>query len=98
MSEQPKKSQEPMYQLLREENLKEFNARRAQGEKCNLRGVNLRGLYNVGKLQIKQGNYPARGTARKRQVRSPVHQQSISLTLNFLPRADSRMAAINPSS
>ena len=44
MPEQPKITQDPMYQLLRDEKVEEFNSRRAQGERCNLKGVNLRGL------------------------------------------------------
>jgi uncharacterized protein YjbI with pentapeptide repeats len=44
MSEQPKITQDQMYQFLRDEKVQEFNSRRAQGEKCDLRGVNLRGL------------------------------------------------------
>ncbi len=44
MSEQPKLSEDPMYQLLREENVHEFNLQREQGVPCDLRGVDLRGL------------------------------------------------------
>ncbi len=44
MSEQPILSEDPMYQLLREENVREFNLRRARGAPCDLRGVDLRGL------------------------------------------------------
>jgi uncharacterized protein YjbI with pentapeptide repeats len=44
MSEQPKISEDPMYQILREETVQEFNDRRAEGEQCDLRGVDLRGL------------------------------------------------------
>src|SRR5512135_2807130 len=44
MSEQPRLSEDPMYQLLREENIHEFNLRRARGVPCDLRGVDLRGL------------------------------------------------------
>jgi len=36
--------------------------------------------------------------ALKRQVRSPVHQQSTSLTVNFLPEKHSSNEEINPSS
>jgi len=44
MSEQPLISEDPMYQILRGENVEEFNARRAEGAQCDLRGVDLRGL------------------------------------------------------
>jgi len=44
MSEQPLISEDPMYQMLRGESVEEFNARRAEGEKCDLRGMDLRGL------------------------------------------------------
>ena len=44
MSEQPRISQDPMYQILRGENVQEFNARRAEGAQCDMRGVDLRGL------------------------------------------------------
>ncbi len=37
-------SQDPLYQLLRDDKVQEFNARRAKGESCNLEGVDLRGL------------------------------------------------------
>jgi len=45
--------QDPMYQLLREERIEEFNKRRAQGEPCDLtncdfRGLDLRGLNADG--------------------------------------------------
>ena len=35
---------EPLYQLLRDGNLEEFNRRREKGEECNLSGSDLRGL------------------------------------------------------
>ena len=44
MSARPKISQDPMYQLLRDENVPEFNARRAKGVVADMRGVDLRGL------------------------------------------------------
>jgi uncharacterized protein YjbI with pentapeptide repeats len=44
MSEQPLISEDPMYQVLRGENVQEFNARRAEGAQCDMRGVDLRGL------------------------------------------------------
>ncbi len=44
MAEQPKLSEDPMYQLLRDEDVHEFNLRRARGAPCELRGVDLRGL------------------------------------------------------
>ena len=44
MSAQPKITNDAMYQLLRDEKVVDFNARRARGENCDLRGVNLRGL------------------------------------------------------
>ena len=42
--QQPKISQDPLYILLREEDVHEFNLRRAKGMQCDLRGVDLRGL------------------------------------------------------
>lgn len=44
MSARPKISQDPMYQLLRDENVPEFNSRRAKGVPADMRGVDLRGL------------------------------------------------------
>jgi uncharacterized protein YjbI with pentapeptide repeats len=44
MSESPKISDDPMYQILRADNVQEFNARRAEGAQCDMRGVDLRGL------------------------------------------------------
>ncbi len=40
----PQDANNPMYKLLQDENIKEFNARRAKGETVNLNGANLRGL------------------------------------------------------
>ncbi len=37
-------SKEPMYLMLREGCVKEFNAKKASGEQCDLRGSDLRGL------------------------------------------------------
>ena len=51
MSEQPMLSEDPMYQLLREENVHEFNLQRAKGVQCDLRGVDLRGL-NLRNLNV----------------------------------------------
>jgi uncharacterized protein YjbI with pentapeptide repeats len=42
--EAPRLSDEEMYQLLRDGRIDEFNAKRAEGKECDLRGVNLRGL------------------------------------------------------
>ena len=44
MPSHPKISQDPLYQLLRDENVAEFNARRAKGDAADLRCVDLRGL------------------------------------------------------
>jgi uncharacterized protein YjbI with pentapeptide repeats len=44
MADKPRVTQDPMYRLLRDENVAEFNQRRAAGEKVDLRGVDLRGL------------------------------------------------------
>ncbi len=40
----PEDASHPLYKLLQDENIKEFNARRALGETVNLNGANLRGL------------------------------------------------------
>ena len=40
----PKIIDHPLYKLLREGRVKEFNRRRAAGETCDLRGSDLRGL------------------------------------------------------
>ena len=37
-------AKDPMYLLLREGCVKEFNAKKASGEQCDLRGCDLRGL------------------------------------------------------
>lgn len=44
MGDRPRVIEHPMYRLLRDENVAEFNARRAAGEAVSLRGVDLRGL------------------------------------------------------
>lgn len=43
-SSRPVFSKDPLYQLLRSDNVKEFNAKRQQGQGCDLRGVDLRTL------------------------------------------------------
>lgn len=53
MSLKPLTYQEPLYQLLRDENVKEFNRRKAAGERCDLthcdfRNLDLRGLDTDG--------------------------------------------------
>lgn len=37
-------SQDPLYQMLRHDNVQGFNDARAQGQSCDLRGCDLRGL------------------------------------------------------
>ncbi len=44
MAENPKITQEPLYQLLREGNIAEFNKRRASGQPPSLAGLDFRGL------------------------------------------------------
>jgi uncharacterized protein YjbI with pentapeptide repeats len=45
MSEElPRRGTDPMYLLLAEGRVEEFNRRRKAGEKCDLRGANLRGM------------------------------------------------------
>ncbi len=44
MMRPPEIKDDPMYQLLREEKIAEFNERRASGESCDLRHADLRGL------------------------------------------------------
>ncbi|MDD5719677.1 MAG: pentapeptide repeat-containing protein [Candidatus Krumholzibacteria bacterium] len=43
-AERPRITKDPMYQMLRVDDTKGFNARKAQGGTCDLRGVDLRGL------------------------------------------------------
>ena len=40
----PERPDHPLYQLLHQENIEEFNRRRAGGETIDLRGVNLRSM------------------------------------------------------
>ena len=40
----PRKSADPLYLLLREGRVEEFNRRKKAGEKCDLRGCDFRGL------------------------------------------------------
>ena len=40
----PKFSKDPMYKLLRVDNVKAFNIKKERGETCDLRGTDLRGL------------------------------------------------------
>jgi uncharacterized protein YjbI with pentapeptide repeats len=40
----PRFTKDPMYLMLRVDDTKGFNARKAQGGRCDLRGVDLRGL------------------------------------------------------
>jgi len=44
MASSKKIRDDPMYELLQQENIMEFNSRRALGESCDLRGAHLRGL------------------------------------------------------
>lgn len=37
-------SQDPLYQMLRDDDIQGFNQARAQGQQCDLRGADLRGL------------------------------------------------------
>lgn len=43
-SEPPKITKDPMYQLLRVDNVKAFNIKKESGATCDLRNVDLRGL------------------------------------------------------
>lgn len=43
-AERPRITKDPLYQMLRVDDTKGFNARKAQGGVCDLRGVDLRGL------------------------------------------------------
>ncbi len=43
-SEKPVITKDPMYQLLRVDNVKAFNIKQEAGQTCELRGVNLRAL------------------------------------------------------
>jgi len=43
-SEKPVITKDPMYQLLRVDNVKAFNIKKESGATCDLRGVNLRAL------------------------------------------------------
>ncbi len=42
--QKPTISQDPMYQMLRDENVAGFNAEKAAGKPCDLRGCDFRGL------------------------------------------------------
>ncbi len=44
MGNGPKQSTDPMYQMLRDEQIETFNTKKASGEKFDLRGTNLQGL------------------------------------------------------
>ncbi|MBE9527629.1 MAG: pentapeptide repeat-containing protein [Proteobacteria bacterium] len=44
MASGPKPSTDPMYQLLRDEHIGEFNAKKAAGAEFDIRGTNLQGL------------------------------------------------------
>jgi uncharacterized protein YjbI with pentapeptide repeats len=41
--QKPQLNQNPMYRLIKEGNIEEFNQRRAKGETCDLRNADLRG-------------------------------------------------------
>lgn len=43
-SEKPVITKDPMYQLLRVDNVKAFNIKKESGQTCDLKGVNLRAL------------------------------------------------------
>ena len=43
-AERPRLTKDPMYQMLRVDDTRGFNARKEQGQACDLRGVDLRGL------------------------------------------------------
>ena len=42
--QRPEQKQDPMYQLLKQGQIEEFNRRRAAGEACNLENADLRGV------------------------------------------------------
>ncbi len=44
MATGPKASTDPMYQLIRDEHIGEFNAKKAKGVEYDIRGTNLQGL------------------------------------------------------
>ncbi len=44
MAKGPKISQDPMFKLLRDEQIAEFNSKKADGAEINIRGTNLQGL------------------------------------------------------
>lgn len=48
----PRISPDPMYQLLRDENVDEFNKLKAQGKSCDLSGCDFRGL-DLRNLDVK---------------------------------------------
>jgi uncharacterized protein YjbI with pentapeptide repeats len=52
----PRKPTDPLYSLLRENEIEEFNRRRKSGETCDLRGCDLRGIdlsgVNVANLDF----------------------------------------------
>ena len=54
---------DPMYELLQQENIMEFNSRRALGEACDLRGAHLRGLdlRGLDATDLDMGNACLRG-------------------------------------
>ena len=52
--EKPRLSADPMYLLIREGRVDDFNRRRAAGEKYDLRGCNLRGL-DLRELDVSGG-------------------------------------------
>jgi len=73
-SEPPKLSKDPMYQLLRVDNVKAFNIKKEAGQSCDLRGVDLRGVdfsracllgVNIRGARISGTFFPARLTAEE---------------------------------
>ncbi len=52
----PRKSADPLYLLLREGRVEEFNRRKKAGEKCDLRGCDFRGL-DLRELDVSNADF-----------------------------------------
>lgn len=105
MSAQPVISTDPMYQILREETVEEFNERRAAGIKCDLRGVDLRGLdlrnLNSDGLDFSNAYFRGadlRGIDFRNAILEGVSFMSAKISGCYFPRelrAEEIMASVN---
>jgi len=86
-SQKPRLSADPMYLLLREGRVEEFNRRRANGDSCDLRGANLRGIdlreldaggLDLSNAYLRQADLRGQNLSRCRLEGASLHAAHVS--------------------